>query len=139
MIKLNSVGFSHYLLMAAVVVVFAVAGTLLLVISHANPATNPYSCPNQPTLRQGDTGTCVKRAQWFLKNYREHVLGQRLAITGTFDQPTVNATKQFQTYSRLSSTGIINANTWTQLNVCATSGICSPTPVSSVSTVSTPS
>ncbi|MGC4940387.1 glycoside hydrolase family 75 protein [Kribbella sp. DT2] len=61
--------------------------------------------PTYATQQSGSTGPQVKAAQCLLG----------VDPTGTFDQPTVDATKTFQTRVALPADGIIAASTWTAL------------------------
>lgn len=79
-------------------------------------ATNPYSCPTHPTIRQGSSGDCVKHLQWYLN----HRFGQALAEDGAFGPLTYNAVRSFQTAHGLTIDGIVGPQTWGALQSAAT-------------------
>jgi peptidoglycan hydrolase-like protein with peptidoglycan-binding domain len=71
-----------------------------------------YRCPvPPPTLYEGDTGGCVKTAQFFLDSW-----GYNLKIDGDFGPKTETAVKKFQKKAHLTVDGIIGPNTWIALS-----------------------
>lgn len=97
-------------------VLLAVAGVMVTgTTAEAAVRTCSASTPiaARPTLRQGDTGSCVKVAQQALvaKGYSVGTAG----ANGTFGPTTLRATTAFQTEYGLTSDGIIGPLTWGRL------------------------
>jgi peptidoglycan hydrolase-like protein with peptidoglycan-binding domain len=67
--------------------------------------------PGQPTIRRGDTGPAVRRAQRALR--RTPNLG--LVVDGVFGPATEQAVREFQQGSSLTVDGIVGPNTWAAL------------------------
>jgi peptidoglycan hydrolase-like protein with peptidoglycan-binding domain len=65
---------------------------------------------DRPTLRSGDTGSCVTVAQKLLV-----ILGYLSSTTGTFGSGTTAAVKRFQTDRGLSRDGLVGSRTWASL------------------------
>lgn len=62
------------------------------------------------TLRQGSTGSEVKKLQKLLNN-----AGYKLTVDGIFGANTLNAVKKYQQSKGLTVDGIVGANTWGKL------------------------
>jgi peptidoglycan hydrolase-like protein with peptidoglycan-binding domain len=67
--------------------------------------------PGQPTIRRGDEGPVVRRAQRGIR--RTPNLG--LAVDGIFGAATEQAVREFQQASNLTVDGIVGPNTWAKL------------------------
>jgi peptidoglycan hydrolase-like protein with peptidoglycan-binding domain len=67
--------------------------------------------PGQPTIRRGDTGAVVRRAQRAIR--RTPNLG--LAVDGVFGPATEHAVREFQEASGLAVDGVVGPNTWAAL------------------------
>jgi hypothetical protein len=71
-----------------------------------------FQCPNingiPGTIQEGNTGNCVKLAQYTLI----HFAGQNIALDGQFGPATKNAVINLQRISGLSATGVVNTATW---------------------------
>ncbi|MGW5273799.1 N-acetylmuramoyl-L-alanine amidase [Streptomyces sp. NPDC004044] len=70
------------------------------------------SAGSTPTLRQGDSGTDVKRLQRALTA----ALGTTVDAVGTFGPVTATAVRTYQTRQGLAVTGIVSTNTWAALH-----------------------
>lgn len=109
--KLNSNGFSHGLLIIAVVVVSAVVGVGLIVASHA--ATS-QPCVTK-TFRQGATGKCVKNIQVLVSHVGTKP-ATYLQADGRYGTKTTTAVLGFQMSIPLKKpNGIVNKETWKSL------------------------
>ena len=65
----------------------------------------------------GDKGNIIFILQILLKNFREKYINYiDVDLTGVFDETTEKAIKQFQKYSGLPVTGILNRQTWNTIN-----------------------
>ena len=129
--KLAEKGFSHLIVPVVVVVGVASVGTYILVASHADSVTpNPYACSSQPTIGNGNAGTCVKRVQWFLNYNATHSTSYHypgvnpLTIDGQFGPATKADVVNFQKGEQITADGIVGPTTWSHLNICATSRMC---------------
>src|SRR4051794_39725220 len=104
--KFNQRGFTHAMILAAFVLVFAVAGAGYLVASHAASKKCVYN-----TYGRGSSGHCVRDLQAMVK-----VLGPRsnrhLAVDGQFGSKTTQAVKNFQAYDHLRADGLVGRKTW---------------------------
>jgi peptidoglycan hydrolase-like protein with peptidoglycan-binding domain len=67
--------------------------------------------PGQPTVRVGDSGEPVRRAQRALRR----TPNTSLMADGSFGPQTEAATKQFQQQAGLPVTGVVDEATWTAL------------------------
>lgn len=86
---------------------------------HCTKTPNKVACfPNDKTeYTKGDTGNFIYILQIILKNYsRKYRNYTDVNLTGVFDEPTEEAIKQFQKYSGLPVTGVLNRQTWNILN-----------------------
>ena len=78
-----------------------------------NPGADGRYEPKYPTLKKGDQGGAVKRAQ---KHLRRWNLGlTRPATDGDFGQTTKRAVRDFQVVRGLKADGVIGAKTWRAL------------------------
>lgn len=78
--------------------------------SGHDPGTGTAPVITYPTLRKGDSGEAVKRAQ---KHLRRWNLGlTRPAIDGDFGERTADAVREFQIVHGLDVDGRIGPNTW---------------------------
>lgn len=81
--------------------------------SGKDPGPGGVSAPSYPTLRHGDKGKAVKRAQ---KHLRRWNLGlTRPTLDGSFGDDTRKAVKQFQAVHHLKPDGVVGAKTWHRL------------------------
>jgi peptidoglycan hydrolase-like protein with peptidoglycan-binding domain len=64
--------------------------------------------PGQPTIREGDTGDAVRRAQRAIRR----TPGPDLVVDGIFGPATRRAVIEFQQVSGLSADGIVGPATW---------------------------
>ena len=71
-----------------------------------------YSDVNNPTLKLGDSGSDVSRLQQKLKA----LLYYTGNITSNFDNEVENAVKRFQYNNGLTTSGIVNNQTWTTID-----------------------
>jgi len=124
--RLNQKGMAHFVVPGLVVLAIAGIGTYVLVSSQAaSLPKNPYSCPSQPEIGEGNTGKCVKRVQWFVNKFRKNTYNESpIAVDGDFGPITKSAVEQFQSANKISVDGIVGPQTWRMFNICATSGIC---------------
>lgn len=80
----------------------------------ANAATRSCSSSTpvaqRPTVRYGDTGSCVRELQLRLNKH-----GYGLATDGIFGPKTLSATKRYQTSVHIVSDGIVGPITWGKL------------------------
>ena len=67
--------------------------------------------PGQPTIRRGDTGDAVRRAQRAVRRTPD----PGLVVDGDFGPATENAIKQFQQGAGLTVDGIVGPHTWQAL------------------------
>jgi cell wall-associated NlpC family hydrolase len=119
--KLNMRGFSHDIVLLAIVIIFAIGGVGYLVASHADTP-----CRDQ-TLSQalGSSGQCVESLKFFIKlkdldSNRPDVL--TLTPNGSFDANTTQAVKNYQVaegiYASGKATGVVDANGGVWTHVC---------------------
>lgn len=82
-------------------------------MATAGAPTTPPANGAEPTVRQGDTGPAVSKAQG-----RLNLHGARPALTvdAQFGPATTKEAKDFQTAQHLTSDGVIGPATWQQLN-----------------------
>jgi hypothetical protein len=81
--------------------------------SGKDPGPDGKSGPSYPTLRRGDHGPAVKRAQ---KHLRRWNLGlDRPTADGSYGEGTGRAVRQFQATHNLKPDGVIGARTWQKL------------------------
>ena len=66
-----------------------------------------------PTLQLGSTGSYVKELQLKLKN----LLYYTGPINSNYDFETLNAVKRFQYHNKITTSGIVDDQTWTLLNI----------------------
>jgi len=74
------------------------------------PDDGPADKPDLPTIRPGDVGWLVKKAQ---KHLNAH--GYRVAVSTQFDDATERAVRRFQKAEGLHVDGIIGPRTWRRL------------------------
>jgi peptidoglycan hydrolase-like protein with peptidoglycan-binding domain len=67
--------------------------------------------PGQPTVREGDSGNVVRRAQRAIRRTPDTAL----AVDGIFGPATKAAVIQFQAGAGLAEDGVVGPNTWTAL------------------------
>src|SRR3954467_12178476 len=103
--RLSSKGFSHTIVLAAFVLVFAVAGVGYLVASHA------ASPCRARTFRAGSKGHCVRDVQGML----QLTTNGGLRVDGKFGSRTNNTVKKFQRSHHLGADGIVGRKTWSKL------------------------
>lgn len=100
-------------LIAAVATTAASMGGAVLAPS-ANAAVRSCSsstpASSRPTVRYGDTGSCVRELQTRLNKH-----GYGLATDGIFGPATLSATKRYQTSVRIFADGIVGPITWGKL------------------------
>ncbi|MFG3115590.1 peptidoglycan-binding protein [Streptomyces sp. NPDC048197] len=85
-------------------------------------AARSYAChyaSTEPVLSRGDRGAVVKQLQCELNN---SILGERLAVDGTFGSGTAAKVKYFQRCEGLRADGIVGHKTWARLNHWTSSG-----------------
>lgn len=99
--------------------------------AHASTRTCSSSTPlsQRPTVRYGDTGTCVRELQLRLNRH-----GYGLSTDGIFGPATLSATKRYQSSVKVVSDGIVGPITWGKLLVVSTPA--PPPPPPSVSSCS---
>ncbi|HSH17879.1 MAG TPA: dockerin type I domain-containing protein, partial [Candidatus Saccharimonadales bacterium] len=100
-------------------------------VTGTSTGSNPYSCPDRPTLQRGSTGDCVKRVQWYLNQK----INAGLVIDGAYGSITEGKVKEYQTSVRLTASGIVDAATWNALEGTTTT----PTPPAPTPPAPTPS
>ncbi len=85
-----------------------ITSTLVMPASVSAAPDYPYYCPTHPTLRQGSTGTCVKRVQ--------HLLNQNinagLTVDGQFGSVTYSKVRAFESRAGIIVDGIVGPQTW---------------------------
>ncbi|MEI6100374.1 MAG: peptidoglycan-binding protein [Eubacteriales bacterium] len=85
-------------------------------LSHTRQSMNvPETAPGS-ALREGSTGADVRLLQYLLGAagiFYNSILP--VAVSGTYDQSTVNAVKSFQKTLSLQQTGTVDKNTWNAL------------------------
>lgn len=75
------------------------------------------ACP--PTISKGARGATVRTLQTKLNQAGfKGANGHPLPVTGTFDDQTLSAVKQFQRQHHLQPNGVVGASTWQALGVC---------------------
>ena len=67
--------------------------------------------PGQPTIREGDTGNAVRRAQRALRR----TPNTGLRVDGVFGSATRQAVVEFQTGAGLTADGVVGPQTWNAL------------------------
>lgn len=81
-----------------------------LLFEQTDNTPTPYS--NYPTLKRGDNNNYVKDLQTKLKT----LLYYTGNISTLFDLETENAVKRFQFHNNLTTSGIVNNQTWNMIN-----------------------
>lgn len=80
---------------------------------------NKNVCPS--TISKGARGQTVRTLQTKLNQLGfKGANGHRLPVTGTFDDQTLSAVKQFQRQHHIQSNGVVGASTWQALGECGT-------------------
>lgn len=91
---------------------------------YVESSSDPYraSCttPTHQTLKQGNSGNCVKHLQWLLVNKWSTHGGSQVSnsggIDGGFGSGTTQAVKTFQSYKGLTADGVVGPKTWDALH-----------------------
>lgn len=71
----------------------------------------PAPAPADPTVKDGDTGDGVRKAQTRLNAW-----GAKLTVDGSFGASTLTAVKDFQEKHKLTADGVVGPATWKALN-----------------------
>jgi len=77
------------------------------------PPPGPPANGAEPTIRQGDTGPAVSKAQGRLNL---HGAAPALTVDGAFGALTTKEAKDFQTGHHLAADGVVGPQTWAALN-----------------------
>jgi peptidoglycan hydrolase-like protein with peptidoglycan-binding domain len=78
---------------------------------------NRNVCPS--TISKGARGQAVRTLQTDLSQLGfKGTNGRPLPVTGTFDDRTLSAVKQFQRQHHIQSNGVVGASTWQALGAC---------------------
>lgn len=94
--------------------IFGGLGAYLLQRSHASPTSEYYfdhGCATFPTLRPGNTGSCV----WKLQTVLRYRWGHQLDINGSFDANTKFQVQCFQSQQGITQDGIVGSITWSRI------------------------
>ena len=88
--------------------------------SSSDPYRGSCTTPTHQTLRQGNSGNCVKHLQWLLVNKWPTHGGSYVTnsggIDGGFGSGTAQGVKTFQAYKGLTVDGIVGPKTWDALH-----------------------
>jgi peptidoglycan hydrolase-like protein with peptidoglycan-binding domain len=108
--KLNKRGFSHHIVLAAFVVVFAVAGVAYLVASHAQTAQFAYhnqGCTKHTYgILRGGKKQCIQAIQYAVAAH---------PVDGSYGPGTANRVAAIQPRFGLGNSGKVNGATWERM------------------------
>jgi peptidoglycan hydrolase-like protein with peptidoglycan-binding domain len=117
--QLNDAGFSHILILGAVIVIGGLVGSYLLVTSHADT-----KCTSR-VYRQDDSSNCVKYLQRFTNGagaaYWKWSGSARITADGDFGPKTTAQIKAYQKFSNLKADGVVGPKTWS--SICANAAV----------------
>ncbi len=85
-----------------------ITSTLVIPTSVSAAPDYPYYCPTHPTLRQGSTGTCVKRVQHLLNQH----INAGLSVDGQFGSYTYTKVRALESRTGITVDGVVGPETW---------------------------
>jgi len=127
---LTQTGFAHYIVPIVVVVLFATIGAAYLSLTHADS----LSCTeSQYSVSINNNSKCVQYVQQMLNGVyarvegvgnegRPYTGGAFLTADSQFGSLTQAQVKTFQGWASVNASGVVDANTWTQLCEYAVNG-----------------